>query len=118
MEGTNIYKFAEHYALVILIYNEKAAPRAHNDHDKLFKIRPLFQAVNRKFLEEYQPSQNLSVDEAMVAFKGQLAMKPVKREIKVWMPVDTSNGFVCNMQVYTGKRDGGTTEHGLCYRVV
>ena len=104
--------------------NEKAAPRGHRDHDKLFKIRPLFEAVNRKFLEEYQPSQNLSVDEAMIAFKGQLAMKqylplkPVKRGIKVWMCADASNGFVCNMQVYTGKKDGGVTEHGLGYRVV
>ena len=26
--------------------NEKAAPRGHHDHDKLFKIRPLFEAVN------------------------------------------------------------------------
>ena len=104
--------------------NEKAAPRGHRDHDKLFKIRPLFEVVNSKFLEEYQPSQNLSVDEAMIAFRGQLAMKqylpmkPVKRGIKVWMCADASNGFVCNMQVYTGKKDGGATEHGLGYRVV
>ena len=65
--------------------NEKAAPRGHRDHDKLFKIRPLFEVVNSKFLKEYQPSQNVSVDEANIAFKGQLAMKqylpmkPVKR---------------------------------------
>lgn len=98
--------------------NEKAAPRRHCNHDKLFKIRPLFEAVNRKFLEEYQPFQNLSVDKAMVTFKGQLTMKPVKRGIKVWMCADTSNGFICNMQVYTGKQDGGITEHGLGYRVV
>jgi len=71
--------------------NEKAAPLRHRDHDKLLKIHPLFEAVNRKFLEEYQPSQNLSVDEAMIAFKGQLAMKqylplkPVKRGNKVWI---------------------------------
>ena len=104
--------------------NENAAPRRHRNHDKLFKIRPLLEAVNRKFLEEYQPCQNLSVDEAMVAFKGQfsmkqyLPMKPVKRGIKVWMCADVWNGFVCNLQVYTGKQDGGVTEHGLGYRVV
>ena len=60
----------------------------------------------------------------MIAFKGQLAMKqylplkPVRRGIKVWMCADASNGFVCNMQVYTGKKDGGGTEHRLGYRVV
>ena len=83
--------------------------------NKLFKISPLFEVVISKFLEEYQTSQNLSVDEAMIAFKGQLAMKqylpmkPVKRGIKVWMCADASNGFVCNMQVYTGKKDGRAT---------
>ena len=95
--------------------NEKAAPRGHRDQDKLFKIRPLFEVVNSKFLKEYQPSQNVSVDEANIAFKGQLAMKqylpmkPVKRGIKVWMCADASNDFVCNMQVYTGKKDGRAT---------
>ena len=104
--------------------NEKAAPCKHRDHDKLFKIRPLFEVVKSKFLKEYQPSQNLSVDKAMIAFKGQLAMKqyllmkPVKRGIKVWMCADASNCFVCNMQVYTRKKDGGATEHRLGYRVV
>ena len=82
--------------------NEKAAPRGHHDHDKLFKIRPLFEVVNRKFLEQYEPSQNLSVDKGMIALKEYLPMKPVKRGIKVWMCADASNGFVCNMQVYTG----------------
>ena len=36
----------------------------------------------------------------------------------MWMCADASNGFVCNTQVYTGKKDGGATEHGLSYRVV
>ena len=50
----------------------------------------------------------------MVKYKGRLGfrqympMKPVKRGI---------NGFVCAMQVYTGK-EGGQLEHGLGYRVV
>ena len=36
----------------------------------------------------------------------------------MWMCADAPNGFVCNMQVYTGKKDDGATEHGLGYRVV
>lgn len=67
--------------------------------------------------EEYQPRQNLSVDEAMVAFKGQLSMKqyvplkPIKRGIKVRECADSLNSYVCNLQVYTGRQDGGVTEH-------
>ena len=56
------------------IDNEKAAPRGHRNHDKLFKVCPLFEVVNRKFLEEYQPSQNLTLDEAIISFKGQLLL--------------------------------------------
>ena len=60
----------------------------------------------------------------MVGFKGQVSMKqylplkPVKRGIKIWERADSSNGYVCNLQVYTGKQDGGVTEHGLGYSVV
>lgn len=63
------------------------------------------------------------VDEAK-AFKGQLSMnqyvplKPIKRGIKVWECADSTNGYVCNLQVYTGRQDGGVTEHGLGYCVV
>ena len=57
----------------------------------------------------------------MVAFKGQLSMKqyvplkPIKRGIKVWECADSSNGYVCILQVYTGRQDGGVTEHRLGY---
>ncbi|KAK3721417.1 hypothetical protein QZH41_008030 [Actinostola sp. cb2023] len=104
--------------------NENAVPRGQPNHDKLYKVQPLLDSIVPKFTEEYQPTQNMVVDEAMVAFKGQLAMKqympmkPVKRGIKVWACADSSNGYLCNLQVYTGRQDGGATEQGLGYRVV
>lgn len=104
--------------------NENFVPRGQPNHDKLFKVRPFLDAVVKNLREEYHPKQNLSVDEAMVGFKGQLSMKqylpmkPVKRGIKIWECADSSNGYVYNLQVYTGKQDGGVTENGLSYRVV
>ena len=86
--------------------NENVIPRGQPNHDKLFKVRPFLEAV------------------AMVAFKGQLSMKqyvplkPIKRGIKVWECADSSNSYVCIFQVYTGRQDGGVTEHGLGYRLV
>ncbi|XP_068739096.1 piggyBac transposable element-derived protein 4-like [Montipora capricornis] len=67
--------------------NEKAIPHGQRGHVKLFKIRPFLNPVIKSFCKEYRPNQNLSVDEAMVAFKGQLSMKqyiplkPIKRGI-------------------------------------
>ena len=42
--------------------------------------------------------------------------KPVKRGIKVWCRADSHNGYMCDFQVYTGRREG--TEGGLGKRVV
>ena len=60
----------------------------------------------------------------MIPFKGRLSLKqymplkPVKRGIKVWECADSSNGFVCDLEVYTGKQRNGNPEQGLRHRVV
>ncbi|XP_022798311.1 piggyBac transposable element-derived protein 4-like [Stylophora pistillata] len=72
---------------------------------------------------KYRPSRFLSIDEAMVKYKGRLGfkqylpLKPVKRGIEVWVRADATNGYVCEFQVYTGKH-GNEIEHGLGHRVV
>jgi len=95
-----------------------AVPRGMDGHDKLYKTRPVLDHVLQRCQQEYNPGKNISVDEAMVKFKGRLGikqympMKPVKRGIKIWEAADPRNGYVFNFQVYTGKQDGGI-EHGL-----
>ena len=102
---------------------ERMPPRGDRAHDKLYKVRPLLDVISNTFREEYNPSKFVSIDEAMVKYKGRLGfkqylpMKPIKRGIKVWVRADATNGFVCALQVYTGK-DGGQPEHGLGHRVV
>ena len=77
-----------------------------------------------KIIETLWPGRNLSVDEAMVKFKGHLGMKqylpvkPVKRGIKVWVCAEASRGYVCDFQVYTWKKQHGMMEQNLGYRVV
>ena len=67
---------------------------------KLFKVRPLLDAITKQFREVYNTAQNLSIDEAMIAFKGRLSIKqympqkPIKRGIKVWCCASSENGFV------------------------
>lgn len=73
---------------------------------------------------ELRPQKDLSIDEAIVKFKGRLGMKqympmkPIKRGIKVWVCAEASSGFVCDFQVYTGKRQDGAAEQNLGYRIV
>ena len=60
----------------------------------------------------YYPHCEVSIDEAMIPFKGRLSMKqyfplkPVKRGFKVWAMSDATNGYMCDFSVYTGATDG------------
>ena len=60
----------------------------------------------------------MSVDEAIIPFKGRstlkqyMPQKPVRRGIIVLALADAMNGFVSMFQVYTGKQ-GNTAEKGL-----
>ena len=65
----------------------------------------------------------MAVDEAMILFKGRSSMKqfmPLKsitRGYKAWCACDSLNGFIYNIDMYTGCSDG-SGEDGLGSRVV
>ena len=104
--------------------NANQVPREDPAYDKLFKVRPVINRVVQCCQMELMPERDLTVDEAMVKHNGRLSMKqfmpmkPVKRGIKVWECAEASSGFVCDFQVYTGKRQDGVAEKNLGYRVV
>ena len=83
----------------------------------------MIDSLSDRFQALYNPHREVSVDEAMIPFKGRstlkqyMPQKPVKRGIKVWMLADTTNGYVTSLEVYTGKK-GNTTEVGLGGKVV
>ena len=64
--------------------------RTSDDYDVLGKIRPLINVIRQRFRDNYSPHHNLSIDEAMIAFKGRISIKqympikPTKYGIKVW----------------------------------
>ena len=76
----------------------------------LFKVR--------KYLDIITPK--LESDEAMIPFKGNpLKDKPTKWGIKVFVLSDATNGYVCQLQVYTGKTgELSSSEQGLSTKVV
>ena len=102
--------------------NSKLAPPGGDGYQKLGKVRPLIDAIVRKCRSLYNVHRDVSVDEAMIKFKGwsslkqYLPKKPIKRGFKVWCRADSTNGYVSNFQIYTGK--GKTTENCLGTRVV
>ena len=94
------------------------------NRDKCHLVRPMLTFVSDACLENYVPHKEQSIDEAMIAFRGQLSFrqyipaKPTKYGIKVWVRADSHNGYVHKFEVYVGKPHGAAREVGLGKKVV
>ena len=82
--------------------NETIIPCGEPGYDRLAKVHPVIEAVQKTFLESYRPNKENSIDEAMVKFKGRSALKqyvpkkPTKRGFKMWVRADAINRYVCD----------------------
>uniref|UniRef100_A0A0B7BCZ6 PiggyBac transposable element-derived protein domain-containing protein n=1 Tax=Arion vulgaris TaxID=1028688 RepID=A0A0B7BCZ6_9EUPU len=89
--------------------NSKCIPRGQDGYDAIWKVRPLFDLILFRSRELLRPEQDISIDEAMVAFTGRLHFKqyiknkPSPRGIKIWCAADPHSGYLHNFEVYTGK---------------
>ncbi len=69
-------------------------------NDKLRKLRPFLDLVNKNFKNNYTPEGVFSIDESMVPYKGRLGfkqylpMKPVKWGIKLWLLCCSRTGYL------------------------
>ena len=97
--------------------------RNMDNYDPLYKVRPLLDHIRHVCQTVYKPKRQLSVDEAMVGYRGRIFMKQYMRNkptswgLKVWCCAEAKTGYVLNFRVYTGKRDYASG-NGLGYDVV
>ena len=91
-------------------------------YSRLQKVDPIISTLKHQFQAVYHPHCQVSIDEAMIPFKGwssmkqYLPLKPVKRGFKVWAMADSLNGYLCDLNVYTGAT--GEREIALGEKVV
>lgn len=94
--------------------------------DRLAKLRPFIECLNKNFNDFYHGTRELSVDESMILFKGRSTikqynpMKPIKRGYKLWCLAD-QRGYIKHFSVYQGRDEATETqfsEYGLGERVV
>ncbi|XP_054723656.1 piggyBac transposable element-derived protein 4-like, partial [Uloborus diversus] len=93
--------------------SDRAEEVSQNDDNfyMMQKIDPFMKELRKNFQSHFHPYKDLSIDEAMVKYKGRLGIvqympnKPVKRGIKVWMLCTPFLGYTCNFEVYCGKKD-------------
>ncbi|XP_064630940.1 piggyBac transposable element-derived protein 4-like [Lineus longissimus] len=92
--------------------NTDKVPKGQPGHDPLFKVRPILDIVQGQYVKLYQAHKEVSIDEAMLAFKGRLGLKqymqdkPTKWGVKLWSLCDNRNGFMLKWNVYTGAGEG------------
>lgn len=88
--------------------NTQMKPRNHPQHDKLFKVRPLLEYLQRT-LKNIPPVEKYSVDEQVIPFKGRstlkmyLKNKPHKWGFKVFTR-STVTGIIVDFAVYEGQK--------------
>ena len=90
---------------------------ALNSSEKFAKVRPLFIAINKTSLINYQPSQHISINESMVPYFGRHGAKqyihgqPVKFGYKLWV-MATPLGYCIQFCPHAGK-DKGQNSSGV-----
>ena len=116
-------RFFELHRYLHFADNSCLHPPGHPQYDKVGKVKPILTRLAQIFRTVYTPQMSVSVDEAMIRFKGRSTLKqympkkPIKRGIKVWALSDASNGYMSEFEVYTGKK-GDKVEKNLGSNVV
>ena len=93
--------------------------RGEPGFSRLQKVQPILTAIKERLRSVYSPHCQLSVDEAMVPFKGRssmkqyMPMKPVKRGFKMWVLADALNGYFCDVDPYVGACGDSSASSGL-----
>jgi len=95
-------RFAELMANVHVANNDSLPP-----DDRMAKVRPLFTALNSKFVTHFPRHQHLSIDESMVPYYGKhgakqfIRGKPIRFGYKVWS-INSSLGYCVQLDPYQG----------------
>ena len=71
---------------------------------------PVITALQKSFLEAYNPHRE---NAKKVLPKQYLPMEAIKHGLKVWVRADSHNGFLCNLEFYTGKEESVETNLGV-----
>ena len=118
-------RFQQIFCYLHLADNAHQIPADQPGHDKLYKVRNLLDILSRQFQYNYTPTEDVTIDEAMIPFKGRLGFKQyymkdnsTKWGIKAFTLSDATNGYLYRLQVYNGKNlESGSGDVGRSSRV-
>ena len=102
--------------------HKELPPKVSQEYDRAWKLRPLFDHLEKYFQDMLQPEAHQSIGERMCKFKGKSIMrqymknKPIKWDFKFWFRCGAMSGYLHEFDMYLGKK--GNTEFGLGESVV
>ena len=114
----------ESFLSFLHIVDEDTEKKLKDEGDKLCKVRPLNDHIQKRCKELYQPHREVSIDERMVrskarfSFRQYIRNKPTKWGFKLWCLCDSHNGYTSSFSVYRGKNGEVRSSNGLGYDVV
>ncbi|XP_030758825.1 piggyBac transposable element-derived protein 4-like [Sitophilus oryzae] len=89
---------------------------ARRELDKLAAIREVLELFNNKFQSLFTPGEYLTVDEQLLAFRGNCSFrqyipsKPAKYGLKVFAMCDSKTAYTVSLEPYVGKQPPGPYE--------
>ncbi|XP_050338220.1 uncharacterized protein LOC126764593 [Bactrocera neohumeralis] len=84
--------------------------------DKAAPIRDIWNFLNKNFARNYEPHENLTIDEQLFPYRGKtkftqfIPSKPAIYGVKIWWAYDSQTKYPLQGILYTGKKDGGERE--------
>ena len=95
-------RFQQIFIFLHLADSAGQVPAGEDGHDKLYEIRSFMDLLTQQFFDIYTPTEYVTIDEAMIPYKGRLGFKkymkdkPTKWVIKVLtQPMAMSTEFKC-----------------------
>lgn len=105
-------RFEQILSKLHFVDNGTMPPEGHPER-KTYKVKPLFDHINRTAKKFMRPGRSIAVDEQGIRSKHHSGIqqynpnKPAKRHLKVWCAA-LENGYVWHVKLY-----GGKTKEGL-----
>lgn len=88
--------------------------------DKVWKLCPVIDMLQSKFMENFVPKEHLNYDESMIKYFGRCGLKqfikgkPIRFGYKVWC-LNAENGYLVAFEVYQGAGPKPNEEYNKLY---
>ena len=99
-------------------------PLGQEGYNPVHKPGTIYSVVTGNFSDVWKPSKNIRIDEGVIPFRGKVHFKvynpdkPDKYGVKSYQLCDSSNGYCCRFEIYTGVNQEPPSAKGKTYDLV